>query len=84
MAPRGVPSVSTPSKKLALVASMPAMSSTSPGLKPVIVPAKARASLSTARAFGLKASVWPAPTAACTVSVAPVATESVPEPMTLP
>ena len=78
--PNGVSSVSTPPPQLGLVAWTPAISSTSSGPKPVMVPWKARTSLSTAFELVPKVSVWPASTAACSVSVASLPTPSVPLP----
>ncbi len=80
MAPSKVSIVRIPSAQLAPVACVLARSSRSSEPKPVIVPAKARASLSTAVAFWPKASAWPLPTAACRVIVEFVSIRSVPVP----
>ena len=71
--PNGVSSVSTPPPQLGFVAWMPARSSTSSEPKPVMVPCKARTSLSTAFELFAEGGVWPASTAGRSVSVAFVA-----------
>ena len=77
-------SVSTPSAQVALLACVLASSSTSSPLKPAIVPAKACGSLSRACPLAPKASVWPVPTADCSVIDDPAAIDSSPAPVTVP